>query len=378
MRQKNSINKQIMELSMNIHIKFLLAVLLLLLITACGDDKALLQSEPALRSVKTETVGSSEQGITRTFSGSAKANQRSNLSFRVAGNMQSLKTEVGDRLQPGDVIATLDPFEYQLQAQQALANLTQAQATLRNAKSNFERTKGLYENNNISRNELDSARANAESSSAQVNAANKVLELARLNESYTKLKAVETCSVANTLAEVNEQVSAGQTIIEVTCGDKLDVELVVPESVIAQIKRGMNASVNFSAIPDKIFAGKVTEVGVASSAGTTYPVTIALTETSDGLRPGLAAQVSFTFEKAENQRNFIVPAVAVGKDISGKYVYLVDESEKENIGVIRRQSVTTGELTTNGLEIIEGVKEGDQIVTAGVNIVREGLKVLIN
>ena len=361
---------------MNNYKKLVLFLLLTAVLSACGDDQSLGQTEKVLRSVKTETIGLSQQGITRTFSGSAKANQRSNLSFRVAGNMQSLKVEVGDRLQPGDVIATLDPFEYQLQAQQALASLTQAQATLRNAKSNFERTKGLYENNNISRNELDSARANAESSSAQVSAANKVLELARLNESYTKLKAVETCSVANTLAEVNEQVTAGQTIVEVTCGDGLDVELVVPESVIALLQRGMNTSISFSAIPGKQFTGKVTEVGVASSAGTTYPVTVALTETSDGLRPGLAAQVSFTFETAENQRNFIVPAIAVGKDVSGKYVYLVEKTAKENVGVIKRQPVTTGELTTTGLEVLEGVKEGDRIVTAGVNIVREGLEVL--
>ncbi|QMU62237.1 MAG: efflux RND transporter periplasmic adaptor subunit [Gammaproteobacteria bacterium] len=367
-----------MDISMKIYAKLVLYFLLLLILSACGEDQTLQQEEQVLRSVKTQLVGSSQHGVTRTFSGSAKANQRSNLSFRVAGNMQSLKVEVGDRLQPGDVIATLDPFEYQLQAQEALANLTQAQATLRNAKSNFERTKGLYENNNISRNELDSARANAESSRAQVSAANKVLELARLNESYAKLKAVETCSVANTLAEVNEQVTAGQTIIEVTCGEGLDVELVVPESIIALLQRGMSASVSFSAIPDKQFIGKVTEVGVASSAGTTYPVTIALIDTTDGLRPGLAAQVSFTFEKAENQRNFIVPAVAVGKDVSGKYVYLVEKTEKENIGIIKRQAVTTGELTTTGLEIIEGVEEGDQVVTAGVNIVREGLEVLIN
>ncbi len=378
MQQRNNSIMKNMGSSMDTYKKFILFLLLLTILSACGEDQTLDQAEQALRSVKTETIGSSQTGITRTFSGSAKANQRSNLSFRVAGNMQSLKVEVGDRLQPGDVIATLDPFEYQLQAQQALANLTEAQATLRNAKANFERTKGLYENNNISRNELDSARANAESSSAQVRAANKVLELARLNESYTKLKAVETCSVANTLAEVNEQVSAGQTIIEVTCGEGLDVELVVPESIIALLQRGMNANITFSALPDKQFAGKVTEVGVASSAGTTYPVTIALTETSDGLRPGLAAQVSFTFEKAENQRNFIVPAVAVGNDVLGKYVYLVEETAKENVGVIKRQTVTTGELTTSGLEIIEGVKEGDRVVTAGVNIVREGLEVITN
>ncbi len=378
MQQNNNDIKKYMDTYMNVYTNLILYFLLILILSACGDQQALQQEEHALRSVKTQLVGSSQHGVTRTFSGSAKANQRSNLSFRVAGNMQSLKVEVGDRLQPGDVIATLDPFEYQLQAQEALANLTQAQATLRNAKSNFERTKGLYENNNISRNELDSARANAESSSAQVSAANKVLELARLNESYTKLKAVETCNVAKSLAEVNEQVTAGQTIIEVTCGEGLDVELVVPESIIALLQRGMNANVLFSAIPDKIFTGKVTEVGVASSAGTTYPVTVALTETSDGLRPGLAAQVSFTFEKAENKRNFIVPAVAVGKDVSGKYVFLVEKTDKNNIGVVKRQAVTTGELTTTGLEIIEGVKEGDRVVTAGVNVIREGLEVLTN
>ena len=158
----------------------------------------------------------------------------------------------------------------------------------------------------------------------------------------------------------------------------MDVELVVPESVIASLQRGMNANISFSAIPDKQFTGKVTEVGVASRAGTTYPVTVALTEASDGLRPGLAAQVAFTFEKADKQRNFIVPAVAVGKDVSGKYVYIVEKTAKENVGVIKRQAVTTGELTTTGLEVIEGVKEGDRVVTAGVNIVREGLEVLIN
>ena len=323
---------------MNIFTKSVLYLMLIIFLQSCGEDQATIQTEKKLRTVRTVTVGSMQQGITRTFSGSAKANQRSNLSFRVAGNMQSLNVEVGDNLQPGDVIATLDPFEYQLQAQEALANLTQAQATLRNAKANFERTKGLYENNNISRNELDSARANAESSSAQVSAANKVLELARLNESYTKLKAVETCGVANTVAEVNEQVTAGQTIIEVTCGDGLDVELVVPESVIALIQRGMNAGISFSAIPDKKFTGKVTEVSVASSAGATYPVTVALTEISKGLRPGLAAQVSFTFEKSENQKHFVVPAVAVGEDVSGNYVYLVEKTDKENVGVIKRQS----------------------------------------
>ena len=96
------------------------------------------------------------------------------------------------------------------------------------------------------------------------------------------------------------------------------------------------------------------------------------------MRPGLAAQVSFNFEKAKNQQHFIVPAVAVGEDVLGKYIYLVEKSEEDNVGVIKRQTVITGELTTTGLEIIKGVEEGDHVVTAGVNIVRDGLEVLAN
>ena len=241
-----------------------------------------------------------------------------------------------------------------------------------------ERLKGLYENNNASRNDLDSARATAESSKAQVSASRKALELARLNVSYTNLKASESCGVADVLTEMNENVSAGQTIVSVTCGEQLDVELAIPESMIALIKRDMNASVSFSAIPDQTFSAKVTEVGVASTTGATYPVTVALKDQVEGLRSGLAAQVSFEFEMNGGSKNLILPAVSVGEDVSGRYVFVVDNTEEQGVGQVRRQAVKTGELTPKGLEILEGVNDGDKVVVAGVNIIREGLKVLID
>ena len=289
-----------------------------------------------------------------------------------------MSVDVGDQLEPGQMIAQIDPSQYQLEAQQASANLSQAEATMRNAQANFERLKGLYENNNASRNDLDSARATAESSKAQVSASRKALELARLNVSYTNLKASESCGVADVLTEMNENVSAGQTIVSVTCGEQLDVELAIPESMIALIKRDMNASVSFSAIPDQTFSAKVTEVGVASTTGATYPVTVALKDQVEGLRSGLAAQVSFEFEMNGGSKNLILPAVSVGEDVSGRYVFVVDNTEEQGVGQVRRQAVKTGELTPKGLEILEGVSDGDKVVVAGVNIIREGLKVLID
>ena len=354
----------------------ILLIFLTLLLISCGNEKEDIDSPIELRSVRSIVISTPENGVTRTFSGTAKADLQSNLSFRVSGTIETLEFKVGDQLNAGQLIATLDSSDYQLQAQQAVANLAQADATLRNAKANFERTKSLYENNNISRDQLDTARSNSESSAAQVRASNKALELARLNVSYTKLYATETCGVAEKNAELNEYVTAGQTILVVTCGEQLEIGLDIPESVISQIKNDMKALVTFSVAPDKEFTGKVTEVGVASSASTTYPVTVALDNTPESLRPGLAAQVSFRFENDSRQEHFVVPAVAVSEDVSGKYIYLVENTTKDQVGIIKKQSVQTGELTPLGLEIIEGVKEGDRVVTAGVNVVREGLEVI--
>lgn len=365
-------------MTMNTIYKPCLPVMLGCLLLACSDNTEQTGEERPLRPVRYLSVSSVEQGRMHTFSGLAKASQESNLSFRVGGTIQSLPTEVGDQLQPGQLIAELDPYQYQLEAQQALANLSQAEATMRNARANFERVKGLYENNNVSRNDLDTARATAESSRAQVSAAKKALELARLNSSYTKLKASETCDVADVLTEMNENVSAGQTVVSVTCGEQLDVALAVPESMIVLIEKGMKATVGFSALPDKVFSAKVTEVGVATTTGATYPVTVRLDGKADGLRSGLAAQVSIEFNLQNGNSNYILPAVAVGEDTAGRYVFIVEATGEKGIGLIRRQAVTTGELTPTGLEIIDGVRDGDKVVVAGVSVIREGFKVLID
>ncbi len=358
---------------------FILTTSITLTLSACGSDsETASDSEQPLRPVRYTTVKSIESATVRTYSGLSRAGQESNLSFRVSGPIQSLPVEVGDQLAAKQLIATIDPAQYRLEAQQAKASLAQTEATLRNAMANFERVKGLYENNNVSRNELDSARANAESSEAQVSAAKQALELAKLNVSYTKLRASRACGVADVLAEVNENITAGQTIVAVTCGEQLEVELDVPESMISRVEKGMAASVSFSSKPGRSWEAIVKEVGVASTTGTTYPVTVELTDAKNGLRSGLAAEVSFAFDMNESSAEFILPAVAVGEDVNGRYVFVVNETPETGVGVIARMSVDTGELTTKGLEIMKGIEAGDKVVVAGISFIRPGLKVMID
>ena len=148
-----------------------------------------------LRPVRYMTLGDQSQLRDRSFSGTSKSSRESRLSFKVSGTVTNVPVQIGQRLRAGDLIAEIDPASYVLQAQQAQASLIEAQANDRRAAANYERTKGLYANDNASLNDLESARAQAESAEAVVGSATKALEIARLNASYTKLKAASDCSI---------------------------------------------------------------------------------------------------------------------------------------------------------------------------------------
>lgn len=356
-----------------------LAVLALLAGTwlgACAEPVE--EGPPALRTVRTVTVEPTTAGTIRTFSGISKSELESRLSFKVAGTIEALPIEVGDGLRRGALVAELDASLYQLQAQQAEASLIQAQAAERNAAANYERVKGLYADNNASRNDLDTARANAESAEAQVRAAAKALELARLNTSYTRLTAAEDCTVAAVDVEVNENVGVGSTIATVTCGSQLEVELDMPESLISQVQRDMDVGVRFDALPDVTIDATVSEVGVMAGGSTAFPVTVSLVDPPAGLRSGLAAEVSFQFYSGSEEHGggprYLVPLSALVEDAGKRFVYVFEPGSGDQ-GTVRRRDVEVGQLTEMGMEIFAGLSNGDQVITAGTSLVRDGLEV---
>jgi RND family efflux transporter MFP subunit len=265
-----------------------------------------------------------------------------------------------------------------LKVQEAQASLARAKAENRNAAANYERIRGLYENRNASRTELDGARAADESSLAQVQTIENKLALAYRQLGYTRLLAPGDCAVADIPAEVNENVDAGQAVVNVTCGATIEVHVGVPGVIIAQIEGGQKATVAFNALPNKKFKAAVTEVGVASTGvETTFPVTVKLEDTDQRILPGMAAEVTFLFRDLHSPKRILVPPVAVAEDRQGRYVYVVDDPE-EDMGTVHRRAVTIGELTANGLEILEGLSQGDLVVVAGVSRIEDGLQVKLS
>ncbi len=347
---------------------------LALLIAAC--DSATAPEEDLLRPVRYLTIADTVAGRSRTFSGTLKSTRESRLSFKVAGTVTELPVQIGQQLGPGELIARLDSDSFALQVEQAQASLVEAQAGERNAQANYDRTKGLYANDNASLNELDAARAGAEAAAAQVRAATKALEIARLNVSYTRLTAAEECSVASISVEVNENVSAGQQIGAVSCGTTFEVELGVPESLITFVDRNTPVSISFGALNGRSFTGEVTEVSTSGSAAV-FPVVVRVNERDPALRSGLAADVSFRFSTSALADTFVLPLAAIINDPDGVYVYIAEPAEVDGEALVTRRAVELGELTENGVEIVEGLNPGDDVITAGVSVIRPGQRVLV-
>jgi RND family efflux transporter MFP subunit len=344
-----------------------------LLVAGCGGEKS--APEPELRPVRYQPVYATGGTRVRTFSGTAQASIEARLSFKVAGTVQRKLVQVGDKVKAGQLLASLDPRDYELQKQQAEAALNQAQAEARNASANYERVRTLYENKNASLNDLDAARAATESANAAVDAREKQLEMTQLTLDYTELRASTDGSIAEVSCDVNENVGAGQSVITLTAGSRVKIQVAVPEILIGQIREGDRVAVTLDAIPDRTFPARVTEVGVASTGFvTTFPVAVVLDTEDPDVRPGMAAEVAFTFASQDTRERFIVPPVAVAEDREGRFVFVVKDAG-DGVGVVERRPVTVGELTADGLEVFTGLFEGDLLVTAGVSRLADGQRV---
>ncbi len=350
--------------------------LLAMLIGGCGEPQQA-SSTPPLRPVKWLTVAPVGSGQQQVFTGQVRSAVHSTLSFKVSGTVAELPVDVGDRVLAGELIASLVPVDYEIGVEQANASVDSADAEFRSARANYDRIRALYENNSVSRGELDQARTRFESAQAQLRAAGKKLESARRQLSYTRLQSPMQCAVAATYVTANENVNPGAPVAEITCGEQFEVEIAVPELLIAGFQQGDSAVVRFDALPGEQFPGKVTEVGVAATnVSTTFPVTVRLLRDDPRLRGGMAAEVTIELDAAGTER-LVLPPVAVGEDRLGRYVYVLD-SRHSGAVLVRRRAVEVGALTEQGVEILNGLQPQERVVVAGLSKLEDGMAVKLN
>jgi len=345
---------------------------MLLLLTAC-EEKSIEQAEQPLRPVRT-IVASATDGIAgRDFPGIVVAENKADLSFRVAGKLKELLIIEGDRVIRGQILARLDQTDFKIA-------LEDKQANYEKSKANFTRSAKLLEPGHISQREFDQIKANYSTASAH-------LKAARQNLIYTELKAPFNGSITKTYIENFEEVVAKGTIATLQNLGSMEIEIDVPESLMIRIRRDQKDQqrkihASFDAIKNKTFPLTVREVSAQADEKThAYKVRLSLPNIKNySILPGMTATVVadkvHTTEDESVRNEIIIPSHAVLEDNKGRFVYIAKpESASAKTGTIHRRNVTTAKLTNLGLAITSGINPDDLVVTAGMSKMSEGLRV---
>lgn len=345
-----------------------------LFFTGCSGEEKKVKKE-IIRPVKYIKVFSYSGDTSRRFSGVSQAGKVSKVSFRVGGKLEKLKFQDGDEVAKGSLIAVLDDSDAKLKYEKTQASLNKSKVYRDSAKSNLNRVKKLYENGNISLKDYEAAKDNYANANATWLADKRSTELLKKELGYYSLYSDSSGVVSGKAVEEGENISTGQVILEIHSLDKMEINAGIPETYIAEVKKGEIAVIEFNTIKNKIFQGKITEVSYnIDSDSSTYPVTIEIIHPSSEIRPGMPADAIFTFKGKERSHSLLVPVHAVGEDTEGNFVFIVNKKEK-GFGIVEKKRVEVGEMMDSGFEIKKGVKDGDLVVTAGISKLSNGLKV---
>ncbi len=338
------------------------------MVSGCKGEAAV--QEEAVRPVKVAVVESAVRGRTLTYSGVVRPRIESAVGFRVAGKIVERSVNVGDRVEVDQVVARLDETDLRLAENSAKAAVASARSRRDVANDNLERAKVLLPKAIISqaaydtrRNELDAAIAALDTAEAQLRQATNAV-------GYTTLKADKAGIVTAVTGEPGQVVNPGQAVITLADAGETEIAIAVPEQDAGRLTLGQPAKITLWAGPRASVEGRIREVaGQADAASRTYAVRVAVNAPPQAMRLGMTASVVLRMD--DEAAPMVVPLTALAESDGGPVVFVVDAANK----VVRRTAVTVGGIVEDGVRIAGGLQAGDMVVTAGVQFLRDGMRV---
>ena len=353
-------------------------LLVAFVLAGCGEESA--PPKPP-RSVKALQVVEPSTLTRDSFPGRAAAGQQVNLSFRVAGPLIEFPVQVGDRVEAGQLVARIDPTDYQSALSGLEGQLQAAQAAADRAQADFDRVDRTYRQDPGATSEmaLDRARQLRNSTAATVRSARATVQGARDQLGYTSLVAPFAGEVVETYVENFETIVAMQPILRIVDPSRIDFTISVPENQIVYAPYVTGASVTFDALPGVEVPAVIKEIGKeASQATRTYPVTLAMDQPEGtSILPGMAGEALIEGDLPEDsaQLGIQIPTTALfaEDDVQKSYVWVIEPDTNR----LQRREVETGSLSEYGILIASGLEAGEWIVVAGASLLSEGEEVKI-
>lgn len=340
---------------------------------SCQQQQADVSDIDTIRAVKVYTVLDAATAAERTFPGKSSSSTSSILSFPVSGRISELSIATGDSVNKGQAIAKLDDTSFMLDQKVAQAEYMKAKAIYSEKKNDYDRKASLLKKGWITRTDVDQSASAMKSALQQMNLTRTKISLAKNKVLDTILTAPFSGVIAERSIALHEEVSAGQQVVLMEGLDSIDVKIDVPEKVVSKLAIGQSTHVRFNAF-EEVLSARITEIGSSAEAGNTFTVKVSLLDIPDGLKSGMSAEVTLNIGQATDEQHYLIPlsSVIAGDNNSKAYIYIFDPDTL----LVNKRAVTPAQRSTvNSFLAVTGVNAGEQIVSAGVSFLSDGLKV---
>lgn len=369
-----------------------LSIMSMVVISGCGSD----DSKTKAPLVKTMTIG---QGMTNnsdssSFGGVIKNRNKTNLSFQIAGRLVTKNFQVGDHVSQGQVLATINGNDMADKIRNAQGMVNSARSQYELAATNYQRYQTLYNQQAISKLQLDQMENSYKVAAAQLEQAEANLSTSQNQYGYTQVIAPEDGIITASAVEVGQVVAAGQTIGAIAIGNEPEAVISVPEQVMSGLKIGDTVNVSFWALNNTVLPGVIREISpVPDNISRTYTIKISLPNPPESIKLGMTATVHLS-NNGQVADAIDIPLTALlntgDSDTSrissfnGKEGATTGNGNKQQsngtIYVVRdkklvKVNVVLGTFKENAVSVISGLNKGDIVVTAGTEKLSEGEEV---
>ena len=285
------------------------------------------------------------------YSGTAtlEAEADAEILAKVGGEVRRIYVEEGDRVQAGQILAQLDDRQLRLQA-------AQTSAALAKTERDFNRQVELNKKGLVSAGAFEGLKFDLDNARAAD-------DIARLNLSYSAIRAPFAGIVSSRYIKLGQELAIGNKIFRVTDPTPLKANVFVPERELARLKPGQSANISVDALAGRSFPATVHLVAPTVDAATaTFKVTLEVRDTRGELKPGMFARVGIVFERRDGA--LTIPRVALLDTDGAANVFVVSAGKAE------QRTIKTGLSNAGRVEVVDGLEGAEQVVV----VVQNGLK----
>ena len=346
----------------------------LILLTSCSpaNESSVQQEEKKPVPVRVMEIKDRDLAVVVAAVGRLAPNREVTLSAELGGVVESYSADIGDRVESGETLVSIDGTDYRLALKEANANLEVAQIRLHAAKNSFERTKSLLPRKVITPDAFDKSEMDYKSSRVTVVRVKVLVDIARERLNKTRIRAPFSGLIASRKVEIGQIVGTGQPLMTLVDLDPVRVLIHLPEKDYIHLDRDDPVAVAIEASPKSVFKGRIDRIGIKADERTnTFDVAILVDNPDLFLKAGMTARVRVT--TAVIPGVIMIPQSAVLYRKDRKEVFVAGPDQKAEV-----REIELGRSEGALVQVLKGLIAGDRLVVTGGPYLKAGDRIMIS